>query len=218
MPGVFGDQHIGDHRLGRQSALDQPFGRRRLHHGLLAGPAGIFGTMRHDHPELRRNDIEPLRPSPRRSHAWVPGSRGSWCLPARSSHRRAADGREALPRLARRLSARRARPRGSFLSSAASSPATACSISSSASSSCSGSSFSERAAELRALQLAQQMLQAIHLRQRLVALGERGVPLRTRRRKQRLQRVNVGGNADLRSRSRSGTKPDSRAVVTGNAH
>jgi len=60
MPGVFGNQHVGDHRLGRQAALDQPFGRRRLNHCLLAGSASIFGTVRHDHPELRRNDIEPL--------------------------------------------------------------------------------------------------------------------------------------------------------------
>ena len=61
MPGVFGDQHRGDHRLGRQPALDQPFGRRRLNHRLLAGAAGIFGTVRHDHPELRRDHVEPLR-------------------------------------------------------------------------------------------------------------------------------------------------------------
>ena len=95
MPGVFGDQHRGDHRLGRQPALDQPFGRRRLHHRLLAGPAGVFGTVRHDHPELRRDHVEPLARSPRRSHAWATGSRGSWCPRARSSHARAADGREA---------------------------------------------------------------------------------------------------------------------------
>ena len=60
VPGVFGDQHRGDHRLGRQPALDQPLGRRRLHHRLLAGPAGIFGAVRHDHPELRRDHVEPL--------------------------------------------------------------------------------------------------------------------------------------------------------------
>ena len=53
-------------------------------------------------------------------------------------------------------------------------------------------------AELRALQLAQQMPQAVHLRQRLVALGDRSVAscdrtvaLRARRRKQRLQRADV---------------------------
>jgi hypothetical protein len=47
------------------------------------------------------------------------------------------------------------------------------------------------AAELRALQLAQQMPQAIHLRQRLVALSDRSVPLRPRGRDQCLQRVDV---------------------------
>jgi hypothetical protein len=46
VPGIFGDQHKGDHRLGRQAALDQPFGCRRLNHGIRAGPAGIFGPMR----------------------------------------------------------------------------------------------------------------------------------------------------------------------------
>jgi hypothetical protein len=47
-------------------------------------------------------------------------------------------------------------------------------------------------AELRALQLAQQMPQAINLRQRLVALRDRGVTLRTRRHDQRMQHVNIG--------------------------
>jgi hypothetical protein len=49
------------------------------------------------------------------------------------------------------------------------------------------------AAELRALQLAQQMPKAINLRRRLVALGNRGVPFRPCCRKQRLQRADVGG-------------------------
>jgi hypothetical protein len=47
-------------------------------------------------------------------------------------------------------------------------------------------------AKLRALQLAQEMPQAVILRQGLVALGDRGVTLRTRRRDQRLQRFNIG--------------------------
>jgi hypothetical protein len=42
------------------SPFDQPFGGRRLHYRLFAGPAGEFGTVRHDRPELRRDDIEPL--------------------------------------------------------------------------------------------------------------------------------------------------------------
>jgi hypothetical protein len=48
------------------------------------------------------------------------------------------------------------------------------------------------AAELRALQLPQEVAQPIHLRQRLVALGDRSVALRARRRNQRLQRVEIG--------------------------
>ncbi|MFK4529236.1 hypothetical protein ABIF90_007217 [Bradyrhizobium japonicum] len=55
------------------------------------------------------------------------------------------------------------------------------------------------ATELRALQLAQEMLKAIHLRQRLiafddrrVALCDRRVALRTCRRNQRLQRLDIG--------------------------
>jgi hypothetical protein len=47
-------------------------------------------------------------------------------------------------------------------------------------------------AELRTLQLAQEMPQAIDLRQRLVALGNRRVALGARRRDQRLQRFEVG--------------------------
>ena len=61
MPGVFGNQDIGHHRLGRQPAFDQAFRRRRLNHSFLAGPAGVFGTVRHDHPELRRDHVETLR-------------------------------------------------------------------------------------------------------------------------------------------------------------
>ena len=48
------------------------------------------------------------------------------------------------------------------------------------------------ATEPRTLQLAQQMPQPIVLRQRLVALGDRRVALRARRRKQCLQRLDVG--------------------------
>ena len=61
VPSVFGDQHRGHHSLGRQPALDQPFGRGRLHHRLLARAAGVFGPVRHDRPELRRDHVEPLR-------------------------------------------------------------------------------------------------------------------------------------------------------------
>jgi len=44
---------------------------------------------------------------------------------------------------------------------------------------------------LRALQLTQEMPQAVILRQRLVALGDCCVTLCTRRRHQRMQRFNV---------------------------
>ncbi len=58
--GVFGDEHMGDRRLGRQAALDQPRRGRRLHDDVLAGAAGVFGTAHHQHAELRRHDVEPL--------------------------------------------------------------------------------------------------------------------------------------------------------------
>jgi hypothetical protein len=61
MPGVFADQDVGHHRLSRQPALDQPLRCRRLDHRLLAGAAGVFGTMRHHHAELCRDHVEPLR-------------------------------------------------------------------------------------------------------------------------------------------------------------
>ncbi len=51
---------MGDCRLGRQAALDQPRRGRRLHDSALAGAAGVFGTPRHQHAELRRHDVEPL--------------------------------------------------------------------------------------------------------------------------------------------------------------
>ena len=60
MPSIFGDQDRGHHRLGRQPALDQPFRRWCLDHALFAGPAGVLGTMRHDHPILGGDDVETL--------------------------------------------------------------------------------------------------------------------------------------------------------------
>ena len=59
--GVFADQHMGDERLRRQPALDQPRRCRRLEHRALAGTAAIFGSAGDDHLELGRNDVEPLR-------------------------------------------------------------------------------------------------------------------------------------------------------------
>ena len=60
MIGIFGDEDLRDRRLGRQSALDQPCRRGRLHHHVLASPAGIFGSANDKHAELRRHDVEPL--------------------------------------------------------------------------------------------------------------------------------------------------------------
>jgi len=61
MPRILGDQYRGHHGFSRQPALDQSFRRRRLDNRLVAGAAGIFGTVRHDRPVLRRDHIEPLR-------------------------------------------------------------------------------------------------------------------------------------------------------------
>ncbi len=59
--GIFGDQHMRDQCLGRYAAFDQPLRRRGLHYLAGAGCAGVFGAARHDHLELRRDHVEPLR-------------------------------------------------------------------------------------------------------------------------------------------------------------
>ena len=62
MIGVFADENMGDHRLGRHPALDQMRRRRGLNNATLAGPAGIFGAPRDDDPDrpqvAKRQDIE----------------------------------------------------------------------------------------------------------------------------------------------------------------
>lgn len=58
--GIFGDQDLGDRGLGRQSALDQPGRGRRLYDPIFAGPAGVLGAPRHEDPELRRDQVQPL--------------------------------------------------------------------------------------------------------------------------------------------------------------
>ena len=60
MVGIFGHQYLGDRGLGRQAALDQSRRRRSLHDTVLASPTGIFGPPGDDHPELRRDDVQPL--------------------------------------------------------------------------------------------------------------------------------------------------------------
>ena len=61
MPGVFGDENMSNHCLGRQAALDQPFRCRGLDHRLLTGSAGVSGTVCHDNSVLRGDYIETLR-------------------------------------------------------------------------------------------------------------------------------------------------------------
>jgi len=60
MVGIFRHQHLGDRRLGRQAALDQPGRRGRLHNDIFAGATGVFGPAHDQHPELGRHDVEPL--------------------------------------------------------------------------------------------------------------------------------------------------------------
>ena len=60
MVGILGHQHLGDRCFGRQATFDQPRRCRCLHHHVLAGPAGIFGTAHDQHPELGRHDVETL--------------------------------------------------------------------------------------------------------------------------------------------------------------
>ena len=191
MPGVFGDQHGGDHRLGRQPALDQPFGRARLHHRLLTGAARIFGTVRHDHPELRRDHVEPLRG-----------------LFADHMHRRLATGAVRVVGLDRYVDARQMGGKCAAVGAALGGPrlGSRCILLVLAGlvpgnglldiferqKQLLGIELLRTPAKLRALQLMQQMPQAINLRQRLVALGEGGITLRMRRREQRMQRFDIG--------------------------
>ena len=60
MIGVFGNEHMRDGRFGRQAALDQTRRSRRLRDAFLAGAASVFWPPRHQHAELRWNDIEPF--------------------------------------------------------------------------------------------------------------------------------------------------------------
>ncbi len=57
---ILAHQHVCDGAFRRQAASDQPRGRRCLDDAIGAGAAGVFGADRHDHPALRRNDVEPL--------------------------------------------------------------------------------------------------------------------------------------------------------------
>ena len=113
--GVFGDQHLGDRRLGRQAALDQPRRRGRLHDNVLASPAGIFGPAHDEHAELRRHDVEPLahvladpvQAFRQHGQAWS-------SMSTTISMRGRCAG--SAPRFVRRLAARAARSAGARLS------------------------------------------------------------------------------------------------------
>lgn len=60
MIGILADQHLGDRRLGRQSTFNEADRCRSLHHHAFTSPAAVFGTMHHQHAELRRDDVEPF--------------------------------------------------------------------------------------------------------------------------------------------------------------
>jgi len=191
MPSVFGNQHGGDHRLGRQPALDQPFGRRRLNHRFLAGPAGIFGTVGHDHPVLRRDHVEPLRGLLADHMHGGPAAR--------------AIGVSGLDRHmhARQVAGKRATIGTALIGAGARSNWVLFVV---------GSlgarnrlldvlerqmqlvliELLRAAAELRPLQLAQKMSQAVIMREGLVALRNRSVTLCARRREKRLQDFDIG--------------------------
>lgn len=192
MPGIFGNEDVGHHRLGRQPALDQPFGRRRLNHRLLAGAAGIFGTVRDNHPELRRNDVQPLRRlfadhmHGRLATRAVRVFRFDRHIDARQmSGKRATIGAALVgPRLCRHRV---------LLILAGLAPGNRLLDILERQKQLFGIKLLRTPAKLRTLQLAQEMPQAINLRQRLVALGDRGITFRTRRRDQRMQRFDIGG-------------------------
>jgi hypothetical protein len=56
--GIFGDQDLCHGALSRQSAIDQPRRRGRLHNHVLATAAAIFGPADDEHSELRWHDVE----------------------------------------------------------------------------------------------------------------------------------------------------------------
>ena len=60
MPGIFGDQHVSDERLGGHAALDEPCRRRSLRHAVSAGTASVFGPARNDDAQPGGNPVEPL--------------------------------------------------------------------------------------------------------------------------------------------------------------
>ena len=67
VPRVFADDDVGDERLGRQTAFDEPCGGRCLDDacrlvstGALAASAGVLRSPRHDHPVFGWDLVETL--------------------------------------------------------------------------------------------------------------------------------------------------------------
>ena len=71
---------MGDQRLGRNTAFDQSCRRRFLYYSARAGPAGELRTFGHDHPELRRDHIQPLRGVLADHRHWRPTARACGVL------------------------------------------------------------------------------------------------------------------------------------------
>ena len=61
MVAEFGDDDLGDQRLGRQAAGHDVLGRMRLRDRRRAAPAGVFRPPGDEHAQLRRDQVEPLR-------------------------------------------------------------------------------------------------------------------------------------------------------------
>ena len=192
MPSVFGGQDIGHHRLGRQPALDQPFRRGCLHHGLFAGAAGEFGTVCDDHAELRGDHIQPLR-----------------LLFTDHMHGRLATWTVHIFRSDRYVHARQMKRQRPAIGAARLGTHLCCLhvvlvVAGLALGNCLLDILERQKqlvaikllrtpAELGAAQLAKQMAQAINLRERAVALCHRGVALRPRRHHQCTQRFDIPG-------------------------
>ncbi len=215
--GVAGDQHMRDRRLGRHPALDQAGRRRRLHDtpGRRGTPASAASSRRRG---TARGSRRAARPHRRRSRPAGPGSRGRPSPRAPAPPRRAADapaagraprggaspgcpaGRQTPCRPPPR--SRPASPRSPRTRTAAAPPQPL-----------------RLLPELPALELQQQMLEALILARQRITLGHQRVDQRPRLEQQRAQcrgilrqgrRVVIRGAhraAILRRRARCGNLP-----------
>ena len=139
--GVLGDQHLGDQRLGRNAAFDDPRRRRRLDHRALARAAAVARPAGDQHPEAWSARHRAARTHPRRSGGARRHSMGKPCPRHRRPVRSARDGPAASRGWSCAADLARA---GSPCSLACSASARAVSTSSRQSWSWSGSSCSER--------------------------------------------------------------------------